>query len=216
MSLKRAGILKKIFVVLLSLFVLDILSVLIYWNASTSYSNVSIDNTYDCGIVFFHSVTKQGGLSTDTKERCNLAIELYRKGRIKNILCAGGASLNKAGSLMMKEYIFFSGVPDSSITADTLSFSSVTNLTEADKILARRNFRTALIISSPSHIPRLKYLSDKLLHITNKSYVTFNYDYGIIDIYLDCNSEFIKWLYLLVFPESFNLFSKKLLNNKIL
>jgi vancomycin permeability regulator SanA len=211
MSLKRIGISKKIFIVLISLFVLDILSVLIYWNASTSYSNVSTDNTYDCGIVFFHSVTKQGALSTDTKERCNLAIELYKKGSIKNILCVGGASLNKAGSLMMKDYLSYSGIPDSSLTADTLSFSSITNLSEADKILTRRNFRTALIISSPSHIPRLKYLSERLLHNINKSYITFNYDYGIIDIYLDCNSEFIKWVYLLFLPESFTVFSKKFL-----
>jgi uncharacterized SAM-binding protein YcdF (DUF218 family) len=212
MFLKRGSILRKIFIVFISLIVLDILSVLIYWNASTSYSKVAINNTYDCGIVFFHSVTKQGALSTDTKERCNLAVKLYKEGSINNIVCVGGASLNKAGSLMMKDYLLYSGIPDSSLTADTLSFSSVTNLSEAEKILAKRNYRSALLISSPSHIPRLKYLSDKLLYNINKGYITFYYDYSILNIYLDCNSEFIKWIYLILLPESFTVYSKKLLN----
>jgi len=193
--------------------VIDILTVLIYWNVSTSYSKTSINNTYDCGIVFFHSVTKKGALSTDTRERCDLAIKLYRKGILKNLICVGGASLNKAGSLLMKDYLSASGIPDSSITTDTLSFSSVTNISEAYKILIKRNFGSALIISSPSHIPRLEYISKKQLTNINKGYITFDYDYGLIDIFLDCNSELIKWVYLFFLPESFTVFSKKLINN---
>ncbi len=204
---------KKLLIAITSLIVINILSVFVYWNVSTSYSKYSFNNSFDCGIVFFHSVTKQGALSEDSKERCNLAVKLYKNGSIKNIICVGGASLNKIGSKMMKEYILSFDIHDSIIITDSLSYSSKTNLSEANKIILNKNYKSALIISSPSHIPRLRYITDKHLNKTELGFITFDYDYSFLDIYFDCNSEFIKWIYLLFLPDSFIDYSRKILNN---
>ncbi|MFZ4590275.1 MAG: YdcF family protein [Ignavibacteria bacterium] len=187
------------------------MSVIIYWNLSTSYSKTTFNNQFDCGIVFFHSVTKQGALSIDTKERCNLAVALYKNGTIKNIICAGGSSSNAPGPRMMYELIRNAGVPDSSLFSDSASYSSKTNLIEADKIIAQKKFTSAVLISSPTHIQRLKYLSDEYIKDIKPGFITFKYDYSVTDVYFDCNSEFIKWIYLLFLPDSFTEFSKKLL-----
>ncbi|MCX6156787.1 MAG: YdcF family protein [Ignavibacteriota bacterium] len=209
--LKHNRIFKKLLYIIISVIVLNILSVIIYWNLSVSYVKSDISNQSDCGIVFFHSVTKQGGLSYDTKQRCNLGVELYKLGIIRNVICAGGFSSNNQGPKMVYEYIKSSGVPDSNIVSDSASYSSITNLTEAYRIITQKNYKSAVIISSPTHIPRLRYLSGKYLTDIKTGFITFQYDYSITDIYLDCNTEFIKWIYLLFLPESFSTFSKKFL-----
>ena len=99
--MRHNSILKKLIISIAAVIVLNILSVIVYWSISASESNNSFNNPFDCGIVFFHSVTKQGNLSNITKERCNLAVKLYNNGTVKNILCVGGASLTKAGSKFM-------------------------------------------------------------------------------------------------------------------
>jgi vancomycin permeability regulator SanA len=209
--LRHNHILKKLIIVTASIIILNILSVIVYWNLSVSYSNNDLNSQFDCGIVFFHSVTKQGALSIDTKERCNLAVALFKNGTIKNVICAGGSTSNAQGPRMMYEYIRNAGVPDSIIFSDSASYSSKTNIIEADKIISQKKFNSALLISSPTHIQRLKYLSGDYLKNVKPDFITFKYNYSITDIYLDCNSEFIKWIYLLFLPDSFTDFSKKLI-----
>lgn len=204
-------IIRKITISLAALLILNIISVFIYWNISASYSKYSFNNSFACGIVFFHSVTKQGNLSNETNERCNLALRLFKDGMIKNILCAGGASSNKAGSNMMKDYLIDFGIPDSIIITDSLSYSSKTNISEAYKHLNIKNYKSALLISSPTHILRLKYLANREMSGIRLSEVTFNINYSLVDIYLDCNTEFIKWVYLLFLPDEFAQFSKRFL-----
>lgn len=199
---------------LASAFIINILSVIIYWNLSVSYSGYSKASSYDCGIIFFHGITKQGTLSEDSKQRCELGANLFKTGKVRNIICAGGSTLKKPGSVIMRDYIKSLGLPDSSIILDSLSYSSITNLKEAGKIVGNKSFSSAILISSPTHMLRLKYLAEKYLPGTQNGYTTFSYDYSITDIFLDCNSEFIKWVYLLILPDSFTDFSKNILNGK--
>jgi len=138
-------------------------------------------------------------------------VRLFKGGTIKNILCSGGASSNKAGSNMMKDYLIGFGIPDSIIITDSLSYSSKTNISEADKHININNYKSALLISSPTHILRLKYLANKDLSEIKLSAVTFDMNYSLLDIYLDCNTEFIKWIYLLFLPDEFTQFSKRYL-----
>lgn len=211
--MKRNNILKKSGITLFALIVLNIICVSVYWNTSVSFSENKFTKPYDCGILFFHSVTKQGTLSSDTKERSGLCAKLYKEGIIRKVICAGGASSDKSGSKMMREYTIKLGVPDSCIFSDTLSYSSETNIIEANKIIKSENFSSVLLISSPTHILRLKYIAGKYLERNEIGLCTFKYDYPLTDIFFDCNTEFAKWVYLLFLPESFKSFSKKLLDS---
>lgn len=213
MYLNRYRFFKWSLIIIISVIVLNVLSVIIYWNFSVSYSKNRFSHPFDCGIVFFHSVTKQGALSNDTKERCNLAIELYKQGTIRNVICVGGSTSNNPGPKMMYEFVKNSGVPDSNIISDSISYSSITNLIEANKIITQKNYISALLISSPSHIPRLEYLSHKYLGNIKTGFITFKNNYSVSQIYFDCNSELIKWIYLLFLPESFSVFSKSSYNH---
>jgi len=150
-------------------------------------------------------------MSEDSKQRCELGANLLKTGKVRNLICAGGSSSKKPGSSVMKDYIKSFGVPDSCILTDTLSYSSITNLKESGKIITEKKFKSALLISSPTHMPRLKYLSGKYITDTKNGFTTFTYDYSISDIFLDCNSEFIKWVFLTILPESFTDIAKNLI-----
>jgi vancomycin permeability regulator SanA len=192
---------------------LDIIAVILYWNYSISFIKYNYNRNFDCGIVFFHSVKKTGGLSEDSKQRCNVSIDLFKTGKIRYILCSGGASASsdKIGSRLLKEYMLNSGIPDSLVLTDTLSYSSKTNIFESEKILKEKNFKSAILISSPSHIPRIIHLSKD--YNFEKEYLTFGGDYSIFEILKDCNSEFVKWVYLLFLPDIFAEYSKQILRN---
>ncbi len=209
--LKFASKIVLIFIIVILL--LDVIAVSFYWNYSISFRENNYNRNFDCGIVFFHSVKKTGGLGEESKQRCNVSIDLFKSGKIKYIICSGGATTSKdeIGSKLMKEYILNTGIPDSLVLTDTLSYSSKTNLIESDKILKERNFNSAILISSPSHIPRIIHLSKD--YSFEKEYLTFGGDYSIFVILKDCNSEFVKWVYLLFLPDIFTEYSKQILNN---
>ena len=201
-----------IFILLIT--AIDIAAVTLYWNFSIPYSTNEIIKNFDCGVVFFHSVKKSGGLSEETKQRCDVSAGLFKKGKVKYIICSGGAraNANETGSKLMKDYLIKLNLPDSLILTDTLSYSTRTNTFETYKIIKERHLVSAVLISSPSHIIRIKHLSKG--YDFEKDYLTYRSDENIFKIFIDCNSEFIKWVYLLFLPDSFTDYSKELLSSE--
>jgi len=189
---------------------IDIIAVTVFWVSSVRYTG-DYKDTFDCGIVFFHSITKSGDLSDESVKRCLKALQLYDESKLSNIICTGGLKINfpKTGSRMMKEYMIAGGVSAQNIFADTVSHSSLTNWRESLKIIREKGFKKIIIISSPSHILRLKYICrEPGLYI---EYITFTPDSGIFNIFIDSNIEFGKWIFLLVLPESFSDWVKDLI-----
>jgi uncharacterized SAM-binding protein YcdF (DUF218 family) len=201
---------KKIFRGILTILLIDIIAVTVFWVSSARYTG-DYNDTFDCGIVFFHSITKSGDLSDESVKRCLKALQLYDESKLSNIICTGGLKINfpRTGSRMMKDYMIAGGVNAQNIFADTVSHSSLTNWRESLKIIREKGFKKIIIISSPSHILRLKYICRELgLYI---EYITFTPDSGIFDIFIDSNIEFGKWIFLLVLPESFSDWVKDLI-----
>jgi vancomycin permeability regulator SanA len=120
------SVLKIVLIFIIVILLLDIIAVIFYWNYSISFRENKINRDFDCGIVFFHSVKKTGGLGEESKQRCNVSIDLFKTGKIKYILCSGGAAISadEIGSKLMKDYILNFNIPDSLILTDTLSYSS--------------------------------------------------------------------------------------------
>ena len=194
---------KKIIRGISVLFLVDILAVAVFWISSTRYSGDYYEH-FDCGLVFFHSITKRGDLSDESVKRCTKAMQLYYEKKLDNIICTGGLKINfpRTGSNMMKEFLKAGGVNGKNIYADTLSHSSLSNWRESLKIIKVKGFKKILIISSPTHILRLKYICEEPgLYV---KCVTFDPDSGILDIFIDSNIEFGKWFFLLLMPESFS------------
>ncbi|MCU0373046.1 MAG: YdcF family protein [Ignavibacteria bacterium] len=201
---------KKIIRGILVLFLIDIIAVVVYWALSTRYS-ADYNEHFDSGLVFFHSVTKRGDLSDESVKRCTKAMQLYYEKNLDNIICTGGLKTNfpRTGSKMMKDFLTAGGVNGKNIFADTLSHSSLSNWRESLKIIKEMGFKKILVISSPTHILRLKYICvEPGLYV---KCVTFAPDSGIRDIFLDCNIEFGKWFFLLLLPESFSDWVKDLI-----
>ncbi|MCI0472638.1 MAG: YdcF family protein [Ignavibacteria bacterium] len=203
-------VIKKIIRVLLVLFLVDITAVTVFWIFSTRYSG-DYNEHFDCGLVFFHSITKKEDLSEESVKRCTKAMQLYFEMNLDNIICTGGLKTNlpRTGSKMMKEFLTAGGVNVKNIFADTLSHSSLSNWRESLKIMKEKGFKKILIISSPSHILRLKYICvEPGLHV---KCITFTPDSGVIDIFIDSNIEFGKWFFLLFMPESLSDWIKDLI-----
>ena len=204
------NIIKKIVRGISVILLIDIIAVAVFWLTSVRYSD-DYNETFDCGIVFFHSITKYGDLSDESVKRCAKAIQLYKENKMSNIICTGGLKTNypMTGSKMMKDYVIASGINVNNIFADTVSHSSLSNWRESLKIIKEKGFKKIIIISSPSHILRLKYICvEPGLQVKS---VTFAPDSGIWDVFIDCNIEFGKWFFLLLLPENFSDWIKDLI-----
>jgi uncharacterized SAM-binding protein YcdF (DUF218 family) len=189
------------------LLLIDITFVAVYWFSSVPYSD-DYNEAFDCAVVFFHSITKSGLLSEESVKRCNKAMQLFSEKYAGNIICTGGLKINqlRTGSQMMRDYLIQRGINEQNVFTDTVSHSSLSNWRESVKIIKEKGYKKILIISSPSHILRLKYIC--IEPGLDVKYITYNPDSGVFEIFADCNVEFVKWFFLLVLPESFSDWTK--------
>lgn len=97
------------------------------------------------------------------EERIKHGITLYRTGKAGRLLFTGGygAESAHAESLVAARYAVAHGVPPEAITAETLSHTTRENLVQAQRLMAAKKMRTALIVSDPLHEKRaLRMASD--------------------------------------------------------
>lgn len=159
----------------------------------------------DAGIIFFGDYHPDKlDLGSDSKNRANIAIQLYKKGIIKDILAIGGFNYkNRETDIhLMREYLVQHEIPNRMIFHDTLSFNTITNWQEAQKIMSQNHFNTVIAISAPLHIYRIANMIDK----QNVSYATYQYkldnfnDY--YDLYQAVHHEWKSYLLSFLFEEN--------------
>jgi uncharacterized SAM-binding protein YcdF (DUF218 family) len=167
------------------------------------------------GVVFNHgNGSDYSHLTDEGIKRIDLAANLFKKGAIKKILCVGGniKSTNFFNSKIMKEYLINEGIPDSSIFYDSLSNSTLTNWSEAKKIINHFGWKSVLIISSPFHIYRIsKMIKEENLFIEFKTFPINEYfnEYNVFSIYNQIHLEWIKLIGLHLSDDVYNYFSNK-------
>jgi len=90
------------------------------------------------------------------KERINHAITLYKAKRVPHIILTGGFGEGApfAESEVALKYCLDKGIPQSAISIETTSQTTLQNIGEAKKILDARGDRSALIVSDPWHLKR--------------------------------------------------------------
>jgi len=109
--------------------------------------------TADVGIVLGASIWHDKP-SPGLAERLNMAIQLYREGRFGRIIVSGG--MDASGAIVteaegMRRYLLASGIPDEAIMLEDRSTSTYENLLFSKEIMAKRGWRSAIIVTHRYH-----------------------------------------------------------------
>jgi uncharacterized SAM-binding protein YcdF (DUF218 family) len=148
------------------IFAIDVAAVMLYFKHVNDFLNEQPKNfRADVGVIFFGDYLEHDRyieLGPDSRNRADEAIRLYRHGRIKNIICVGGYEIRtwRGKPHLLCNYLIANGIPKENLTYDSLSFNTITNWREAKKIIALKNFKTTVAISSPLHIYRIASMID--------------------------------------------------------
>lgn len=121
------------------------------------------DVSADAGIIFFGDYNSNGTqLGPDSRRRALEAIDLYKKRKIRSVVCVGGYDIRrwKGKPHLMKQFLIENGVPKNDIINDSLSFNTITNWQEACKIINSREFKKVVAISAPLHVYRIHKMVD--------------------------------------------------------
>lgn len=169
----------KSFLLLTAIFgfvlMIDIIAVGLFYNHVTGFLKEQPETIIaDAGVLFFGDYIKDGAeLGSSSKNRANQAAWLYKKNKIEKIICVGGYNYRywKDKPHLMSEYLIEQGVPKNDILYDTISFNTITNWYEAQKIIKENNFQSVIAISTPLHVYRISCMIDS----NNVYYSSFQY-----------------------------------------
>ncbi len=196
---------KKLAIIFLSIFVIDIMAVFLYYYRVQGFiSDQTFQLTADAGVVFFGDYDWSAyELGKDTKQRLKHTIHLYQSERINRIICIGGARANRKflGSKEMRNYLTENGIDAEKILYDSLSYDTKTNWYEASKIIDRNQFTSIVIISSPLHVYRISKIIDR----NNTYFSAYTYHHQTISdyfsTYTDIHHEWSAFLLSAILPE---------------
>jgi uncharacterized SAM-binding protein YcdF (DUF218 family) len=95
---------------------------------------------------------------TDTSDRVLHATRLYRAGKVKRILVSAGnipwTPAIKPEAELIRELLIEWGVPADAIEVGTESRNTFENALEIQRMLKSKGFRSALLVTSATHMPR--------------------------------------------------------------
>jgi len=134
----------------------------IAWNAVTIYRFSLEDQTHkaDCAIVAGAGIA--GRLPSPVfKARLDHAIWLYQQGFVKSLILTGGMSpaATASDASIARQYVLTQGVPASALFIEEQSQVTRENMRNAREIMARQKLHTALLVSDPLHMLRLKLIA---------------------------------------------------------
>ena len=199
----------KAFLLLCTIFVfvvvIDITFVYFYYRHVDDFIDThTSDKKADAGILFFGDYIKDAtDIGPNSTKRANVAIALYNEEKINHIVCVGGYYFKtwKEKPHYMKNYLVKNGIPPINILHDSLSFNTITNWYEGEKIMSNNNFFTAIAISDPLHIFRISLIiKDPNIYYASYEYKfeTYN-DYWVF--FKDVHHEFMSHLLSFIFHE---------------
>jgi uncharacterized SAM-binding protein YcdF (DUF218 family) len=114
------------------------------------------------GVVFFDGFgTGTDGLSAGSRERLGHALDLYRGGHVRLLVCVGGAreGRSETGSGLMADALLAQGLPAAAVRHDTVSFDSISNWRAAQALLPPDAAADPLLISDALHLLRIRRIT---------------------------------------------------------
>ncbi len=124
------------------------------------YTEETLPNTYQTGIILGAKVYPDGGLSDMTKDRSDTAIELYQQKKVSKLLVSGDHGRKNYDEVnSIKNYLLKNGIPEKDIFLDHAGFDTYDSLYRARGIF---QVDSVVIITQNFHLPRSLFLAQKL------------------------------------------------------
>ena len=126
-----------------------------------TFSQVSDPEIADAAIVLGAAVYRDRP-SPVFRERINHGIELFLAGQVQYLIFTGGLGNrdNIAESEAARAYAIANGVPADRILIETNSVDTLSNLSEAKRIITEMGFDRVLVVSDPMHMKRALAMAD--------------------------------------------------------
>lgn len=148
----------------------------------------------DAGVIFFGDYSEdKTDLGPDSKNRAITAIQLFKEGKIKKIICVGGYNFRswQGEPHLMKQFLEQNNIPSSQVINDSLSYNTITNWQEALKIIKREKLTSVIAISSPLHVYRISCMA----HLKNMGFASYDYSLHSFNeywqLFLDVHHEWV-------------------------
>ena len=117
---------------------------------------------YDTIIILGYPALKDGRPSPIMLERVYKAVELFKSGYSFYIICSGGSAHNEhCEATVMANLAIANGVPTEAIIIEDKSLNTYSNIFNCYEIMKKRNWRSALVVTSPWHLKRSSFLLSK-------------------------------------------------------
>ena len=99
------------------------------------------------------------------KLRTEKAVQLYKKGRAKKIIFTGGFKTRKdlSEAKFMANIAVKKGIPKKSIILEEKANTTIGNAYYCNKIMNKKRFKSAIIITSPDHMKRVRYIFNNVI-----------------------------------------------------
>ncbi|MFC1656476.1 YdcF family protein [Patescibacteria group bacterium] len=150
-------------------------------NQAINYSNI-IDVIICLGDVFQSAKGIQ-----NMKSRTEKSVQLYKQNKAKKIIFTGGFKTRKdmSEAEFMSKIAIKMGLPRKDIIFEEQANFTMDNAYYSRQIMDKNKFQSAIIVTSPSHIRRVKYIFNRILKKQKLKYQTCNSDENFIDICLN-------------------------------
>jgi uncharacterized SAM-binding protein YcdF (DUF218 family) len=125
-------------------------------------SNTSRE-TFDAIVVLGMPADADGNATPRMRDRVTEAVHEYERGVAPRLVMTGGAAHNRSvEASAMARVAEAQGVPASSILQETQALDTVQNACFSTRILKSHGWRSAEVVSSPSHLPRAALIFSRL------------------------------------------------------
>ncbi len=103
---------------------------------------------------------------SQSAERLTEPVILYKKGIVKKLLISGGSGsifppYSKEATYVRRFWLDM-GIPDKDILIESESRNTIENAQFSKEIIHKKGFKTVLLITSALHMPRSKYIFNKM------------------------------------------------------
>lgn len=111
-------------------------------------------------LVLGAKVNQDGGLSDMFRDRVDVALELYKSGKVKKILVSGDHGTKEYDEVnAAKNYLLQNGVPGADIFLDHAGFDTYDSVYRARDVF---DVESMIVVTQAYHLPRALYIADRL------------------------------------------------------
>lgn len=132
-----------------------------------------IQEKYNAIIILGYPATKDGMPSPIMRERVIKAVELFNEGYANYIICSGGNAHNKyVEADIMINLAMSLGIPHNCLIREGRSVNTYGNILNSVEIMKKKDWESAIVVTSPWHLRRASYLLSKfnIKYVMEKSY----------------------------------------------